>query len=1196
MAGPVTDEPTQSASLDPNTSNFEKLLLEQMEAEGQAQTQTQTPQVAPDGDTSEPVPEEQPTHKGPTSLLGKGVNLWKSVGAGMVKAGIETSDFIFGEPKEEDKSAIRKQAERRFEELKNENMANSAAFDISNMVTGLIGAGKIMGPIKAAQKLKAAGKVGRFAYETGKAASASAVVLDPHEERLSDLIESYPALQNPVTDYLSSDPEDSAAEGRFKNALESIGLDFALLGAVKTVKLLRAGKNAEAAKEIRKLEKSEAASQADETVTADVDRKAQADARVMEESQVAPQAETASGTRTVASTPEGPNPQATVENASTAAPGVKEADAAGYRPTEISDDDVKAILKGAADEEAAIKKYGSKEAATEAGQVLSRQSTLPWQKLRGTEEVLLFVNRSARVLKDQMDATKGGAVMSDARVSEMVYSRAELFGEDPQMVLGQIQEAGAAARDMVATMEASYLLANRMFQETYDAAFRLRNGLLDEWAGDAARAEQEVKARLMASADVLASARSMSSNSGRALRRLRGQFQYKPEDLTKVRNMDGQRLADLIFQTKGDPKKLAQVANPTFLRRVMDETTFSLTNSLLWLWPTHVTNITSSVIMLAGRPTEKLLGSLAVGPKSGGDTMRRQAVREYAYTVASLGDAWTAMKDAFLRGDSILSPHNTEFFGGGGTLRTAQKPLPWRPVTSISDLAYNAWVSANYRNIVGLPTRALGAVDEFFKTLRYRAYVQAEAATKANQAGLKGEEFQRYIRERMASAIDPATGQALDQKALREAQTATFQQDLLKGTAGATIQQVRAQHPILTFVVPFVKTPVNVLRYSWKMTPGLNLIQKEFRDNFKGLNGPEAQAHAYGQMALGTTFMALSAMLTLSGKMTGAGPNDPIMQQELRATGWQPYSYVIDRPDGSRKFIPMGRLDPTSMAMTMMADLVEALRHDPENVNTENGIGALAFALAKNFSDKTFLQNIHQALEALTDNSGDKGEKYLASIAGNTIPLSSALRGVNPDPYLREARSFVDMVLKGVPGYSETLPPTRDDFGEPVARRIGLSTTSASDIVEAENVRMMLETGKKGVGKPDPKFEGVDLRDITLKSGQNAYDRLQELSGQLPKRKSLKDYLAKTIQSLAYQDMPDGAPDVKGTRQYAIGLTTEQYRGMAKKVLIMENPELQALIKARQRAARGAYIENRQRRQQGEPGARELLGALTGTN
>lgn len=1157
----------------------EELLLQALQ-EADAELPDAEPAQADHPAAIEPTTQDQPQK----SLLQRAGDAWKSIGGGVAKAGMETKDFFFGEPAEEDKWQIRKDVERRSKELNSESAVNAAASGVAQIVTGLIGVGKIAGPLKALQTMRQSGAAGLATFEIGKAATASAIVLDPHEERLSNLIEDVPALRNPVTDYLAADPSNSAAEGRFKNALESIGMDFALLGAAKAIKLLRAGKKAEALKEINQLEagKPAAMDEANARIVETPDAK-------IDPSEVPGDATAA---RTATSEAEEVITSTSAREAALESPGVETAGKTTYRPTDISDADLGAILKGSAEEAEAIRKYGSKEAATEAGQVLSRTSTLPWQKLRGTEDVLSFVNRSVRVLKTQMDTAKGGAVMSDAKVSEMVHARADLFGEDPAMLMGQMQEAGEAAKAMAANMEASFLVANRMFQETYDAAFRLRNGMLDEWAGDAAKAEQEIKNRLMASADLLASARSMSSNSGRALRRLRGQFHFKPEDLAQVKGMDGQKLADLIYQTQGDPKKLAQMANPTFLRRVMDEATFSLTNSLLWLWPTHVTNMATTALMTVGRPTEKLLGSLALGPKQGGDIIRQQAIKEYGYTVAALGDAWTAMRDAFLQGDSILSPHNTEFFAGGGqTLRTAQQPLPWKPVNSITDLAHNAWVSANYRNIVGLPTRTLGAADEYFKTLRYRAVVQAEAAVKANQAGLKGEEFKRYVQEQMEKAIDPATGQALNARALQESQVSTFQQELLKGTAGATIQQVRARHPVLSLVVPFVKTPINVLRYSVKMTPGLNLLQKEFRDNIRGINGAEAQAHAFGQMTLGSTFMGLAATLALNGKMTGEGPTDPNALKELRATGWQAYAYVIDRPDGSKRYIPMNRLDPASMAMTMMVDLVSAIRHDPENADTERGIMALAMSLGKKFSDKTFLQSLNQTLDALSDDSGDRGEKYLAGIASNTIPLSSALRGINPDPHLREARTFIDGVLKNVPGYSQTLPPSRDAFGEPVARTIGLSTTSEADIVEAENMRLLVETGT-GVFKPDPKFEGVDLRDITLSNGQNAYDRYQELAGQLPGRKSLKKYLADIIHSKTYQDLPDGDRVVKGTRIHALGEMATKYRDAARKVLIRENSELRALVKARQRDARGAYIKNRQERQKGEPGARQLLEAL----
>ncbi|WP_157018447.1 hypothetical protein [Mesorhizobium xinjiangense] len=602
-------------------------------------------------------------------------------------------------------------------------------------------------------------------------------------------------------------------------------------------------------------------------------------------------------------------------------------------------------------------------------------------------------------------------------------------------------------------------------------------------------------------------------------------------------------------------------------------------------------NITSSAFMLAGRPTEKLLGSLALGPKSGGDILRQQALREYAYTVSALGDGWEALVEAFKRGDSILNPHNTEYFGAGGS-GIVQQPLPWKPVHGVWDIVENAWKMANYRTIVGLPTRSLGAVDEFFKMLRYRAVVQAEAAAKANAMGLVGDDLRGHVSREMEKAIDPATGRALNAGALQEAQVSTFQQELLQGTAGATIQQVRSRHPVLTFVLPFVKTPINVLRYGWKMTPGLNLVQKEFREAIFGSKGPEAKAQAIGQMALGSTFMGLAAALALDGKITGAGPSDPNLRRELAATGWQPYAYVLEADDGSKRYVPIGRLDPAGMAFSMVANLVEIMRNDPhgDHGTAERGIGALGLALAKNFTDRTFLLNLHQALQALSD-PGARGERYLGSIAGNTIPLSSAIRGLNPDPYLREARSFIDTMMKNLPGYSETLAPSRDAFGDPVWKRIGMSTTSEADIVEAEHTRIILETGG-GIGRPDPKFEGVDLRDIALKSGRQAYDRFQELAGHPPGAKSLKTALAELIRSDTYQDLPDGEAGVKGTRLNAIGRIVGKYREAGKKALIRENPELRDLLKARQREARSAYLKSKEERTQKSPGAKALRNAL----
>lgn len=87
-------------------------------------------------------------------IVQKGIDLWKSAGAGIAKAGFETSDFIFGEPAEEDKTDLRRGIEQRGRELSAESGWNSLSMSTANIVTGLIGAGKIMAPIKAVQKVQ----------------------------------------------------------------------------------------------------------------------------------------------------------------------------------------------------------------------------------------------------------------------------------------------------------------------------------------------------------------------------------------------------------------------------------------------------------------------------------------------------------------------------------------------------------------------------------------------------------------------------------------------------------------------------------------------------------------------------------------------------------------------------------------------------------------------------------------------------------------------------------------------------------------------------------------------------------------------------------------------------------------------------------------------------------------------------------
>lgn len=109
------------------------------------------------------------------------------------------------------------------------------------------GVSQFLAPFGALNKVgKAAGVVGKATSTVGKFAEASAVgavtdfmAFGEHEKRLSDLIESNPALSNPVSRYLKSDPNDGFAEGRLKNAIEGLGLGAMAEAIFRSVKYIR---------------------------------------------------------------------------------------------------------------------------------------------------------------------------------------------------------------------------------------------------------------------------------------------------------------------------------------------------------------------------------------------------------------------------------------------------------------------------------------------------------------------------------------------------------------------------------------------------------------------------------------------------------------------------------------------------------------------------------------------------------------------------------------------------------------------------------------------------------------------------------------------------------------------------------------------------------------------------------------------
>jgi hypothetical protein len=109
------------------------------------------------------------------------------------------------------------------------NLGLSIARDLLGFAVPYAGLSKLQAITKIPQ---ATTKVGKIAQVTLKGGFAEQLAFSPYEQRLSNLIDQYPSLQNPVIDYLKADNEDDEFTARQKMFMEGaiLGIPFELLG------------------------------------------------------------------------------------------------------------------------------------------------------------------------------------------------------------------------------------------------------------------------------------------------------------------------------------------------------------------------------------------------------------------------------------------------------------------------------------------------------------------------------------------------------------------------------------------------------------------------------------------------------------------------------------------------------------------------------------------------------------------------------------------------------------------------------------------------------------------------------------------------------------------------------------------------------------------------------------------------------
>ncbi|MFC3691461.1 hypothetical protein ACFOWB_04445 [Chenggangzhangella methanolivorans] len=1151
---------------------------------------------------------------------------------GALQAVFQTRDFLFGATPKAEQSSLRRGVDDWTEHAPG---LEKAAASLSQFGVGMLGAGKLAATGKVLPwfgKLNVAGKGAKVAAETAKAAAVGAVAFDPYEDRLSNMVQGT-ALANPVTGFLAADPSDSRAVGRMKAALESIGLDAALIGTfvggVQVWKHLKAGDTEAAAKWTARLDKEQQgpeavdltqdaprSPEAAETIAADVQPQHMTGGPEAAPTVSAPEGREVqvSGEQVDAATPQVTPPQRDILDVRTKTPegsavdgvdtpeqGVAQAGvglpAPAYKAPSLDGFNAERLLTKLKADTDAIETAGSFTDAVAAGHNFAKGEQLPMQWLsEGSPERDLFVRRSVEAVNARIQKQRGGkgvnandwAVQTDGELLRTVGQFARAYNESPDAILGALQQAARTAVGLPAQLEVGIMLTNKLKLEADRMASRIQLGDLTPWGGDRAKALGEFNLLVGAYRQTLGDTLAIRAAGGRVTRRGGGYLDRPDATLNDLSG--GELLLDLWTKASHDPATLRKVISPTVRERAQDYAKYVLVNNLVSGPKTQIINILSNGGMMLLRPAEKIIGATsqrAFAAATGnaelaGSANRqyRQALRAYGFYATNLADAWSMASKAFLKNDSILNPHRTEAFlqnvRAGGNVQ-------WKPADDITGVLHNAMYAAHLA--IGLPTRGLGFVDELVKQTVYRSSLASRAVVRAMDdgmaRGLSGDALREFVRQDIDSTLKAGFdefGQGLDPEALREAQIATFSQDLQPGTLGKHVQALAQNNWAVGMLLPFVKTPTNALRYGWKLSPGLNMLQTEFRQAITGKAGPELQAEAIGQFSLGTMAMGVAALAAIDGRITGGGPNDPKMKAELMATGWQPYSFVRHNANGSRTYVPFGRLDPVAIPLGIAADIVDALyvrQQTGQDIDVEAAIFSPVLAITKQFREKSYLLSMSQALDALFDDDpkGERAQRFFGSMAANMVPYSAMMRQANPDDTLHEARGVVDRIMATVPGWSTKVPKRYDAWGDPVTAysRNWFASDDDGSVVDREVQRLLVETGSSITRVAPRPRAGVDLRDITMKDGRNAYEVYAQLGGRpSPRSKPLKEVAAKLIASRGYKRAPDGDASTKGTKLYLLVRLVADYRGSALDIL-MKDPNVRDAILKKQRDVAAAY-------------------------
>ena len=995
---------------------------------------------------------------------------------------------------------------------------------VTQFATGWITGGKLLRgasnqlSTSTAIKLAKGAKANPIKASLGKGAVADTIAFDEETGRFADIINEYtPELANPLTDYLASDPDDTFWEGRFKNTLEGLALGGITEGLFRTARYIKNKKQ-----QINNEKFDQKILEEDEKF---LNEKGEVDYQEARKANL-------------------------LENK----PKVN---------TKVKTEDLQAEI-----DDAVFNNFKKLQTKKVKGKNVQRTNEEFDQKLSLDEGLDLGISTARwKVLNKEGLFTleniakanqKALAKLNTVRSDEIVQRLAD---RKYRGNIAKVYDEFGTLADNLDEVDSLIVAHEMMLQSTLNIIPKLAREVKIKGSGTTIA---DVKFALGLAEGGWINDIRVAKGLGRGLRQ-RGVVKQEVESLTKntennIKNTVnewrtfGGKVEDFIEQ-------LAKADDANATQKVIAWATKNKTwnianevwiNALLSNPKTHIVNMTSNFVNTFLKPLEAGVGSL----------IRLENAKKYAKIRAEGANAISTLAGLTKYLDDVVNYTRLSFKRSDGIIAGSGASKLDNPTQNLK---------GNVGTFVNIPTRFLNAEDEFFKQINYRARMYsiavqkalADNASKTKKVGsnLKTKkpitEFEAKVEQYFREGFDETNTIGINPDALKYAQEATFTQELFG--VFDKIQNIANNYPYVRQIIPFVKTPINLMMAIVDRTP-LGFARKQFRDDFFGRSGNLYRtAQVRGQIATGFALITYANYLASTGQITGSTslPSDaPIKSKGLkdlnRSLGFQPYSLrTFNEETGKYEYYAFGRLDPFGAFLGLVADfhtfhnkltqdelarvgnsMLLTLYRQGEDVSGQLGTGTQLANYAKagwsaftrNVFSKTYLKGLTESLQVLTSDDPDRYGRLINSKFGSFYPnIFSKL--VN-DPYYRDARTLLDEAKKRTGlGYVQKKYDFRGNAYKVEGsdeQRLFNGVFNPFTYSEQKIDPVAEEIIRLGVNVPNVSqyYNGaIDLTLFQNKKGTNAYDRLNEILNKVTiGNKTLDQQLNDLINSDLYKN------------------------------------------------------------------------------